>query len=189
VRLRVCPHWKQYGDVHIYKTSFRGMKHTLTKREEKTLMKLIVHPETDKVLAVHMCGYVLLSAVHLLGWGACFWVCKPSVQQTKKHAHQEACTPRSMHTKKVCCTPVAQHMCMLLRLLVLLAFLAYLAYLAATSWHSCNRARAAVPPGSLDTAYERTLHTRGPLTHAAYDSTFGTSCIVAHPCQHDSGGK
>ena len=39
----------QYGDVHIYKTSFRGMKHTLTKREQKTLMKLIVHPETDKV--------------------------------------------------------------------------------------------------------------------------------------------
>ena len=40
---------KQYGEVHIYKTTFRGMKHTLTKREEKTLMKLIVHPETDKV--------------------------------------------------------------------------------------------------------------------------------------------
>ena len=39
----------QFGDVHIYRTTFRGMKHTLTKREEKTLMKLIVHPETDKV--------------------------------------------------------------------------------------------------------------------------------------------
>ena len=40
---------KKHGDVHIYKTSFRAMKHTLTGRQEKTFMKLIVHPETDKV--------------------------------------------------------------------------------------------------------------------------------------------
>jgi len=58
---------KQYGDVHIYKTSFRGMKHTLTKREEKTLMKLIVHPETDKVLAVHMCGDAAPEIMQLAG--------------------------------------------------------------------------------------------------------------------------
>mmetsp|Transcript_45597 Transcript_45597/g.66828 ORF Transcript_45597/g.66828 Transcript_45597/m.66828 type:complete len:458 (+) Transcript_45597:52-1425(+) len=58
---------EQYGDVHIYKTSFRGMKHTLTKREEKTLMKLIVHPETDKVLAVHMCGDAAPEIMQLAG--------------------------------------------------------------------------------------------------------------------------
>lgn len=43
---------KEYGNVHVYKTSFRAMKHTLTGRQEKTFMKLIVHPETDKV-ALH----------------------------------------------------------------------------------------------------------------------------------------
>jgi len=58
---------KQYGDVHIYRTSFRGMKHTLTKREEKTLMKLIVHPETDKVLSVHMCGDAAPEIMQLAG--------------------------------------------------------------------------------------------------------------------------
>jgi len=47
---------KQHGDVHIYRSTFRAMKHTLTKKEEKTLMKLIVHPTTNKVLGVHMCG-------------------------------------------------------------------------------------------------------------------------------------
>ncbi|EKX55464.1 hypothetical protein GUITHDRAFT_83774 [Guillardia theta CCMP2712] len=58
---------KRYGDVHIYRTSFRGMKHTLTQRDEKTLMKLIVHPETDKVLAVHMCGDAAGEVIQLVG--------------------------------------------------------------------------------------------------------------------------
>mmetsp|Transcript_54335 Transcript_54335/g.132780 ORF Transcript_54335/g.132780 Transcript_54335/m.132780 type:complete len:453 (-) Transcript_54335:1-1359(-) len=47
---------KQYGEVDIYRTTFRGMKHTLSKKDEKTLMKLIVHPTNRKVLGVHMCG-------------------------------------------------------------------------------------------------------------------------------------
>jgi len=47
---------KEYGDVHVYRTSFRAMKHTLSGRQEKTLMKLIVDPKTDKVLGVHMVG-------------------------------------------------------------------------------------------------------------------------------------
>ncbi len=42
------------GDVGVGvwwsgRTTFRGMKHTLTGRQEKTLMKLIVDPKTDKV--------------------------------------------------------------------------------------------------------------------------------------------
>ena len=148
----VCggPALEQYGDVHIYKTSFRGMKHTLTKREEKTLMKLIVHPETDKVLAVHMCGYVLLSAVHLLGWGACFWVCKPSVQQTKKHAHQEACTPRrfAVLLLRNTCACFCVCLCCLLSLLTLLTLLQ-------------PRGTAATVPGLLCHQAPWTLHTRG----------------------------
>ncbi len=43
-------------NVDIYKTSFKPMKHTLSGRDEKTLMKLVVDKDTDKVLGVHMCG-------------------------------------------------------------------------------------------------------------------------------------
>jgi glutathione reductase (NADPH) len=40
---------KKYDEVHIYRTSFRAMKHTLTGRQEKTLMKLVVDAKSDKV--------------------------------------------------------------------------------------------------------------------------------------------
>lgn len=42
--------------VTIYRTSFRPMKHTLSGREEKALMKLVVDPDTDRVLGAHMVG-------------------------------------------------------------------------------------------------------------------------------------
>ena len=47
---------EKYGKVDIYKSDFKALKHTLTGRDERTLMKLIVHPETDVVLGVHMVG-------------------------------------------------------------------------------------------------------------------------------------
>jgi glutathione reductase (NADPH) len=43
-------------DVKVYKTSFRPLRHTLSGRDEKTLMKLVVDKKTDKVLGAHMCG-------------------------------------------------------------------------------------------------------------------------------------
>ena len=45
-----------HGDVHIYKSSFRPMKHTLSGRDEKMLMKIVVDPETDRVLGCHIMG-------------------------------------------------------------------------------------------------------------------------------------
>jgi len=47
---------KQYSGLRIYKSSFRSMKHTMTGRRERTLMKLIVDDETDRVVAAHMVG-------------------------------------------------------------------------------------------------------------------------------------
>ncbi len=44
------------GKVDIYKSSFRPMKHILAGRDEKTFMKLIVDPKTDKVVGLHMVG-------------------------------------------------------------------------------------------------------------------------------------
>jgi glutathione reductase (NADPH) len=45
-----------HGEVDIYRSTFRAMKHTLSGSDEKTLMKLIVDRQTDKVLGVHMVG-------------------------------------------------------------------------------------------------------------------------------------
>jgi glutathione reductase (NADPH) len=46
----------QFGDIDIYKTTFRPMKHTLSGRDERTMMKLVVVPESDRVVGVHMVG-------------------------------------------------------------------------------------------------------------------------------------
>jgi glutathione reductase (NADPH) len=42
--------------VDIYRTSFRPLKHTLTGRDERTMMKLVVDSATDRVLGCHMVG-------------------------------------------------------------------------------------------------------------------------------------
>lgn len=47
---------EKYGKADIYKSEFRILKHTLTENTERTLMKLIVEPESDKVVGAHMVG-------------------------------------------------------------------------------------------------------------------------------------
>ena len=47
---------QEYANVDIYKSRFTSLKHTLTGNNEKTLMKMIVDKDTDKVLGVHMVG-------------------------------------------------------------------------------------------------------------------------------------
>lgn len=47
---------EQLGEVEVYKSSFRALKHTLSGSDEKTLMKMIVDPKTDKVVGMHMVG-------------------------------------------------------------------------------------------------------------------------------------
>jgi glutathione reductase (NADPH) len=43
-------------DVAIFKSTFTPLKHTLTGRPEKILMKLVVDKKTDRVLGAHMVG-------------------------------------------------------------------------------------------------------------------------------------
>ncbi len=46
---------QRYGDdVVIFRSSFRPMKHTLSGRAERSLMKLIVQRSTDRLLGVHV---------------------------------------------------------------------------------------------------------------------------------------
>jgi glutathione reductase (NADPH) len=48
---------EKLGDaVTIYRTRFRAMYHSLTGKQEKTMMKLVVDSNTDKVLGAHMVG-------------------------------------------------------------------------------------------------------------------------------------
>jgi glutathione reductase (NADPH) len=46
----------QYGAIDVYRTRFTPMKHTLTGRDEKTLMKLVVERTGQKVVGAHMMG-------------------------------------------------------------------------------------------------------------------------------------
>jgi len=46
----------QYGEIDIYRSRFRPLKHTLTGRDEVTLMKLVVDAKSDRVLGAHMIG-------------------------------------------------------------------------------------------------------------------------------------
>jgi glutathione reductase (NADPH) len=53
--------------VDIYKTSFRPMKHTLSGRDERMLMKLVVDGDSDRVLGCHICGPDAGEMAQLLG--------------------------------------------------------------------------------------------------------------------------
>lgn len=46
----------QYPNIDIYKSSFAPMKHSLSGNNEKTLMKVVVNPDNDQVLGMHMVG-------------------------------------------------------------------------------------------------------------------------------------
>jgi len=43
-------------NIHVFRSRFRSMYYTLPNKDQKTLMKLVVHTETDKILGAHMVG-------------------------------------------------------------------------------------------------------------------------------------
>ncbi len=47
---------EHFGEIELYKSIFRPMKHTISGRDEKTFMKLIVDRASDRVVGVHMMG-------------------------------------------------------------------------------------------------------------------------------------
>lgn len=58
---------EKYDNIDIYKSLFRPMKHTITKRDTKTLMKIIVDGDSDKVVGVHIMGPDSGEMAQLLG--------------------------------------------------------------------------------------------------------------------------
>ena len=47
---------QRYPNLAVFESSFKPMKHTLSGRSERTLMKLLVNGDDDRVVAAHMCG-------------------------------------------------------------------------------------------------------------------------------------
>src|SRR3974390_3096989 len=47
---------RQYGEIDIYCARFKPMKNTLSGRDERTLMKMVVDARTERVLGCHMLG-------------------------------------------------------------------------------------------------------------------------------------
>jgi glutathione reductase (NADPH) len=45
-----------FGEIRLFKTSFKPLKHTISGRAERTFMKLIVDAATDRVVGAHMVG-------------------------------------------------------------------------------------------------------------------------------------
>lgn len=47
---------ERFGEIDVYRSTFRALKHTLTGSDQKTMMKLIVDRESDRVVGLHMVG-------------------------------------------------------------------------------------------------------------------------------------
>jgi len=73
---------EKFGEVDIYKTSFRPMKHTMTGREEKTFMKLVVDQKTERVLGVHLMGPSSGEIIQAVGIAVTMGATKKQFDQT-----------------------------------------------------------------------------------------------------------
>lgn len=58
---------KAFDDLEIYRAEFRPMKATLSGRQEKTIMKLVVNASDRKVLGAHILGHEAGEMAQLLG--------------------------------------------------------------------------------------------------------------------------
>jgi len=45
-----------FGEIEVYRSDFRPLKHTLSGRKERTMMKLIVTKATQRVVGIHIVG-------------------------------------------------------------------------------------------------------------------------------------
>jgi glutathione reductase (NADPH) len=46
----------RFGEVRVFRSEFKALKHTLSGNTERTLMKLVVDAQSDRVVGVHMVG-------------------------------------------------------------------------------------------------------------------------------------
>ena len=53
--------------IDVYKSTFKPLRHTMTGRDEKMMMKLIVDQTTDKVLGCHIFGHGAAEIIQVVG--------------------------------------------------------------------------------------------------------------------------
>ena len=70
------------GEVTVYKTSFRAMKATLSGRDERVFMKLIVDAASDKVLGVHIMGEGAGEIIQAVGIDVTMGATKADIDRT-----------------------------------------------------------------------------------------------------------
>ena len=58
---------EQFGKIDVYKTSFRPMKATLSGRDTRVFMKLVVDGNTDKILGCHIVGPDAAELIQVVG--------------------------------------------------------------------------------------------------------------------------
>ena len=46
----------RHGELRVFRSEFRPLRHTLSGRDERTLVKLVVDAATDRVVGLHMVG-------------------------------------------------------------------------------------------------------------------------------------
>ncbi len=47
---------ERHGEIRVFRSEFRALRHTLSGSEERTLMKLVVDAASDRVVGLHMVG-------------------------------------------------------------------------------------------------------------------------------------
>jgi glutathione reductase (NADPH) len=47
---------ERFGEIKVYRSEFKALRHTLSGSSERTLMKLVVDAATDRVVGLHMVG-------------------------------------------------------------------------------------------------------------------------------------
>ncbi|MEH6696753.1 MAG: glutathione-disulfide reductase [Hyphomonas sp.] len=73
---------KKYGNVDIYKTQFRPMKNMLNGDTSRVLMKLVVKPDDEKILGVHIVGEDSAEMIQAVGIAVKMGVTKPDFDRT-----------------------------------------------------------------------------------------------------------
>ena len=96
-----------HGEIDVYKTSFRPMKATLSGRDERTFMKLIVERASDKVLGVHIMGHDAGEMIQLVGVAVTMGATKADFDRTIAVHPTAAEELVTMRTPFVVKTPVA----------------------------------------------------------------------------------
>ena len=72
----------KYGELDIYRESFRPMKHTMTGRSERTMMKLVVDRKNQALVGAHMVGLDAPEIIQTLAIAVKLKATKQQIDQT-----------------------------------------------------------------------------------------------------------